>query len=126
MASGTQTVSRLRIYPNLEDFNSDYVLRCLLDLSKKEEKADLVPAAKELMRMAAARGDKGLFASDWKKVKEELEITESQYFYILKILKNAGILYKSKGRFYLSKVFGTHLSKMASAWNARMIDLGAL
>ena len=53
------------------------------------------------------------------------DITQARYFYIIRTLKKAGIITKSKGKYYISKVFASHLTKMASGFNALLIDLGA-
>lgn len=123
MSKGKETIIKMRLKPNTQYVDAEYILKSLLNLSAKEKKADLVPAAKEIITLAATRGDEGLYSEDWEKTTKELNITQSQYFYILKILKNAGIIYKSKGRFYISKTFVEHLRNMTKTMDAWLTDL---
>ena len=115
---------KLRIFPNRKDLSSDYVLDCLFNLTKKEKEVNLGHKAKLIIKKAAQRGEQGLFSHQWEEQAQELGLTQSQYFYIVRILKNAGIIYKSKGRYYISRSFAEHLAGMATAFNAFMMDLG--
>lgn len=123
MVKGKEITIKMRVKPHTQYVDSDYLLEALLNLSAKENKTDLVPAAKEIIILTAKRGDEGLFSQDWEVMAKKLNITQSQYFYILKTLKNAGIITKSKGRFYMSKVFVEHLRNMTKTWDAWLTDL---
>lgn len=125
MAKGIETTIKLRLKPNVQSVDVDYVLGSLLNLSAKETKANLVPAARKIIMKAATKGDKGLLCDQWPEMIKELNITQSQYFYILNIIKRAGIIYKSKGRFYISKTFAEHMTKFASTMNGFLMDLAA-
>ncbi len=122
---GTETIIKMRVRPNTQVVDTNYILNSLLNLSVRIS-TDLVPAAKQIIAQAARRGDDGLFCSDWEENYKKLDLTQAQYFYVIKILKNAGIIYKSKGRFYIAKVFAQHMAKIASAMNNLLMDLGAL
>jgi len=120
-----ESVAKLRIYPNRKDLNFDYVLDCLLNLTKREKKINLGWKARLILDKVALHGDDGLFSKDWDTQRKALGLTEAQYFYVIKVLKNAGLIYKSKGRYYLSKTFAEHMTRIASSANAFMMEKGA-
>jgi hypothetical protein len=117
---------KLKLHITQQEVNSDYVFETLFRISGKSEQAGFNhhQIAKEIVKLAARRGDDGLFAEDWKNLIEKYELSEHQYFSIIRTLKNAGILRKTKGKYYLIKEFQKHLAKMASAMNEFYMDLG--
>jgi len=121
MPTGKETIIRMRLSPNTQSVDRDYVLKTLLNLSAREDKADLVPAAKQIIELSAQRGsDTGLFVKNWEENYKKLGITQSQYFYIIKILRRSGIIDKSKGKFHVSKKFVEHIRSMVKTmddWN---------
>ena len=106
------------------EITSDYVLEALFQISEKSKNLNHATIAKEIIKMASKRGQEGLHSSDWKKQAEELGIKSHVYFAIIKKLKDAGILRKTNGRYYVIHKFQDHLSRMASAMNDLYIKLG--
>jgi len=126
LGKGKETEIKMRLWPNTRAVDLDYILKTLLNLSKKKEKTDLVPAAKQILLWTAKRGDDGLYSQNWEENAKTLKITQSQYFHILNTLKRAGMIYKSKGKFYISKVFAEHIKKIYTTLRDYMDDLGAV
>jgi hypothetical protein len=123
MTSECQT--KLRIYPTKEYVDINYLIDTIFKTTEKNKDNNISStAAIKIIDKAAKRGDDGLWCCDWKDQVKELNVTPSQYFHIIKTLKNARILTKSKGKLYLINGFGNHLSTMASAFNRYMLDKG--
>lgn len=122
---GKDTKIKLRITPRQQTVDPEYILSTLFNLTDRKEKKDLVPAAKEILEMVSTRGQDGLYSEDWEQTARKLKISQSQYFTIIRTLKNAGLIYKSKGRFYLSKRFIEHMKKMYTGMRDYWLDLGA-
>ena len=106
------------------EVTSDYVFDTLFKISEKSKNTKNGQIAKELVRLAAKRGDEGLMVEDWKSTIEKFGLSNKQYFTIIKTLKNAGILRKTKGKYYVTKNFTKHLAKMVSAMNEFYMDIG--
>ena len=120
-------IVKIKLHVTQQEVNSDYVFETLFKISEKSEKPGFKnhEIAKEIVKLAAKRGEEGLFADDWKGLLEKYELSEYQYFSILRTLKNAGILRKTKGKYYVMKDFQKHLAKMVSAMNEFYMDIGA-
>ena len=106
------------------EITSDYVFDTLFKISEKSKNTNHGQIAKELVRLAAKRGDEGLFVDEWRTTIKNHELSDKQYFTIIKTLKNAGILRKTKGKYYVTKNFTKHLAKMVSAMNEFYMDIG--
>lgn len=125
MPIGKETIIRMRLKPHNKNVDMDLILWGIINLSQKDS-IDLVPHAKELLAIVAKRGDDGLFSSDWQANAKALNISESQYFDILKKLKAAGIIYKSKGRYYFSKELMNHFKSLFQTLRNYLEDHGAI
>lgn len=115
---------KLRINVKNQEVTSDYVFDSLFKMTKVSQESNLGRIAKELVKLAAKRGDAGLFAEDWEDVIKKYEVSRYNYFFIIKTLKSAGILRKTKGRYYVIKDFNKHLTKMVTAMNEFYMDIG--
>ena len=123
----SESVSKLRIYPRKKYLEMIDIMDSLFKTTEKTKDDDtLSTAALKLIEKAAKRGDEGLWCSDWKEHIKELDISHSQYFHILRVLKNSQIITRSKGKFYLITGFGQHLSLMAATFNMYMNNKGVL
>ena len=113
-----------------QEVTSDYVFETLFKISSKSKNLKHAEIAKQIIIMAARRGESGLFDKDWKSVISELQekydIKAHVYFSIIKKLRDSGMLRKSVGKFYVTKDFAEHMTKMVSAINAFYMDLGVL
>ena len=124
MSRGIEKSVKIHIYPTRKDFQSDYVVNSLFNLSKRSEGKQFGEKAKQILEKAYKKGNEGLQAADWKVVHEELGVSQSQYFYIIHTLKAAGLLRKTKGRYYVTKTLAEHLYNMSAALNAMFSDWG--
>ena len=116
---------KMKLVVTNQEVTSEYVFETLFKISEKSKDLNHATIAKEIVILAAKRGEKGLFADDWKTIIQKYNLSSHQYFYIIKTLKNAGILRKTKGRYYVIKDFNKHLTKMVTAMNEFYMDIGA-
>lgn len=119
-----ETKVKIVIKPNQQGIEGMDVLESLFKISKHSENKTFADKAYLLLEKAAAKGDEGLFSSDWKKMAEELELKQFQYFHVLKTLKDAGLLVKTHGKLYLTRKFANHMDEYASAANRMMNKFG--
>jgi hypothetical protein len=125
---------KLRIKTTEKHFEVDYVFRSIFSISEKSKIGrtdskgqplpDLAEIAKEFVIKAARRGDEGLLVSDAQDMIETYKISRHQYFLIIRRLKQAGILRKSKGKFYVISDFSKHLGEMSAIMNRFYMSLG--
>lgn len=118
------TTIKMKIHPATQEVTSDYVLDCIFQISEKSTTSNFGTIAKELLKLVAKKGDEGLHAEDWKQIIQSNKLEQHQYFSIIKTLKNAGIIRKTKGRYYLINDFKNHLGKMSSAMSQFYMDMG--
>jgi hypothetical protein len=97
-----------------------YVLDSLFNLTNRKKEVDLSKKAEDILRMAA----KGLRAGEWEKNYTQLEITQSQYFYILNVLRDCGLLVKEGKVYYTSRHFTVHLLHISATINSFMDGMG--
>ena len=105
----------------MEEIGITYVLESLFDLSKREKEVNLSEKAEIVLRKAAT---KGVAASDWESEAKGLGLSQAQYYYIIRILKTSGFLYKDAGFYRASLNFAVHLNKMSTATSAYLKGVG--
>jgi hypothetical protein len=116
---------KMRITPEYE-ITSDYVFGAIFKISKKSlvEGETFASIAKEIMEIAAKKGDDGLFSEDWKQTMKKFNINQHTYFTIIRRLKDAGMLRKSQGKYYVIWDFVDRLGDMATAMTNFYRDIG--
>lgn len=115
---------KLKINITQNEITSDYVLECLFDISEKSNKKNQAAIAKQIIKDVAVKGQEGVWEEDWKHMMKKHDIKKHTYFKIIKKLKDAGIIRKSKGKYYLLYTFIDHLGEMSSALNKFYRDNG--
>lgn len=115
----------IQLKPSRKFVDADYFFEMLFwkKISKNIE-VNYPEIAKQIFYKAAQRGDKGLFADGWREMIQELNVSPNQYFLTLRRLKQAGMIEKSKGRFYVSRNLKDHLNALAASYNRFLIDMG--
>ena len=121
----TSTI-KMKIDLNIQEVKSDDVLASIFKISDKSKNSDHARIAKDILILAAKRGEQGLWATDWKNYIKNNNIKEHTYFQIIKRLKNAGLLRKSRKKYYVIRHFNNHLMKMATAMNLFYMDIGVV
>lgn len=126
MVKGEESKIRILIRPGRVVTGYMDVLEALFVISKKSEESNinLHQVADKILTKISQRGEQGLESSDWENYYKELNVTQAQYFYILRRLKESKMIYKSKGKFYISRGFADTLTELASALNKYMMRLG--
>jgi hypothetical protein len=122
---GNANEIKLNLIPS-EEITVDYVFSALFKISQKSKNStcDFPALAREIVEKAANKGSKGLLVQDAIEWYESKQMTKDQYFFILRRLKQAGVMRKSKGKFYLIREFNEHLGDMAGAMNRFYMRLG--
>jgi len=115
---------KMKMDLNVKEVTSDYVLGCIFQISVKSNNLEHAKIAKSIIVLASERGEKGLWSKDWQDYIKANNIKEHTYFQVIKRLKDAGILRKSLGKYYVIKNFNRHLEKMTIAMNRFFMDLG--
>lgn len=119
-----ERTAKIQIIPNRIDINSDHVFEAMFPVSKKNEEKNHGSKAKQIVIMASQRGEEGLHSRDWETLHKELGLTLSEYYHILKRLRNLGVLKKSGARYYVSKEFSNHLSRLAASMHGFLLEQG--
>ena len=115
---------KLKIDLTKREITSDYVFDTLFKISEKSKTLNHAEIAKEIIKLVAIKGKSGLYEEDWKEVIERFQIPKHVYFNILKRLKDAGLVRKSLGKYYLLWTFTDHLNDMATSLTKLYQELG--
>lgn len=117
---------KIQLHVSKQEITSDYIFETIFKISEKSKNLNHAEIAKELVMLAAKKGEEGLYDQDWRIVTEKYKIPQHVYFYIIKRLKDAGILRKSKGKYYLIYDFIDHLGDMSTIMNNFYRDIGTI
>lgn len=115
---------KLRVQPMARQYvDADYVFECIFSISSKSIGKKFAQHAKALLQEAAIYGEEGLQVQMWKEKHKKLEMTKDQYFFVLRTLKNAGLIERKAGRYFVRKKFCEHLMQMSMALNSFLDQL---
>lgn len=117
---------KIKLQLTTNEITSNYVFDTIFKISQKSLLLKHAEIAKEIVTLAAKKGEEGLHDDDWKEFIQKYAIKQHTYFYILKRLKDAGILRKSKGKYYVIWDFIDHLGNMSTVMNNFYRDIGAI
>ena len=122
--SGEENKVSILLRPNQQQVDTNYIFESLFWKEHSNNQINYAEKAQQIFNRAAKRGDNRLGIDNYEKVIEELGLTKHQYYLILRRLREAGLIYKSQGKFYISTIYKTHIQRMAATINNMLLDKG--